>query len=669
MRNIILTALVGVLSLVSEVGLAQPAADQCAQESQYNVGAGIYDITGPAAEEGMMGYGMLNQKTAGISTRLWARAFVVESPCNHKRVVFVNTDLGMVFQGVKQEVIKRLQEKQQNDTYDFDNVLLTATHTHSGPGGFSTDIFYNLTTLGFSKKNFNTIVDGIVAAILRAEENLAPATIKVAQGELKGINFNRSPQSYLLNPENERAKYAGDVDTTMTLIRFDRLDGTPIGIINWFPIHGVSMNNKNHLISSDNKGYAELQFEKDYRSDYGPTAFVAAFAQSNAGDVSPNEYGHEGGSGAEGIADVIKAGEPQYQKAKALFAAAKTPVSGGVDYRHEFVDFNSLKVDLNYTDGYLERTCPGAIGVSMLAGTADGEGYGKQGVSCDDISSVFSELVCEMVTTTCQGVKPIAVSTGSKSPPWTPTTVPMQIIKIGQLVITAPPVEVTTMVGRRIKESVAKILPQSPKPVVVMSALSNAYAGYVTTHEEYQLQRYEGASTHFGPWEAAGLQQEFDKLAKALVNGLDVVSAPAPANLYGTLNNYQPGVIYDDKPWDGEFGDVALDVKRTYHPGDTVTAQFWGGHPKNNFHTQGTFMAVEKSVGDHWETIRHDWDFDTEYHWQRHGFADSLITVIWRMPKDVAPGRYRLVQYGDWKSGWTHNVSPYVGYSSVFEVL
>ena len=30
----------------------------------------------------------------------------------------------------------------------------------------------------------------------------------------------------------------------------------------WFPVHCTSMNNTNHLISSDNKGYAAQMFEK-----------------------------------------------------------------------------------------------------------------------------------------------------------------------------------------------------------------------------------------------------------------------------------------------------------------------------------------------------------------------------------------------------------------------
>lgn len=640
-------------------------ADQCSANTTFNVGAGVYDITGPAAEEGMMGYGMLRQQTAGIYQRLWARAFVIESPCNGKRVVFVNADLGQVFQGVKQQVVKKLQEK-FGKQYDDKNVLLTATHTHSGPGGYSTYKFYNITTWGFDRTHFDTLVEGIVAAIERAQNNLTPARIRMASGELKGISHNRSPQSYLLNPEKERARYDGDTDTQMTLLRFDSLDGKPIGMINWFPLHGVSMNNKNHLINGDNKGYAEYLFEKDFNSDYGPHSFVAAFAQANAGDVSPNLYGHEGGEGLEGLKAAENAGKPQYEKAKTLYETASQAVNGGVDFRHEFAAMDNVTVQGQYTDGTIQHTCPAAIGVSMLAGTQDGEGLGKQGLSCDNVTSTIPYLVCEMTTTVCQGAKPIAVTTGTKRPPWTPNILPLQLFQIGNMSIIAAPVELTTMTGRHIREAVTAELPQNAH--VVISALSNAYAGYVATNAEYDLQRYEGASTHFGPWEQAALSQEFAKLAHAMVNGLPVADGPMPPDLLDSKINLQPGVLFDDKPPMVQFGTVHQDVNRVYRAGDTVQVVFWGGHPKNNYHTQDTFLEVQHFENGAWKTIRRDNDWDTEYHWARSGVSYSLITIVWRTPTDLPKGQYRIIHHGDWKSGWSRKIYPYVGYSSGFTV-
>jgi neutral ceramidase len=576
----------------------------------------------------------------------------------------VNADLGQLFLGIKQKVVETLKAK-YGDMYTDANVTIAATHQHSGPGGYSTYTLYNLTTFGFNRRNFNTIIDGIVAAIDQAHQSMQPGQIRIASGELTGISFNRSPQAYMSNPENERQLYHADVDTTMTLVRFDTVDGQPIGIITWFPVHGTSMNNKNHMINGDNKGYAEYLFEKDFSS-----RFVAAFAQSNAGDVSPNQYGHEGGSGDEGLLAVEAAGRPQYERAKALYQAATQVVTGGVDYRHQFVDMDNFTVAPEFTDGIPRFTCPASVGISMLAGTQDGAGFGRQGVKCDNLDSVFAYLYCEHVTTPCQGVKPIAVSTGEKLPhPWTPNRLPMQVLKIGNLIIGAAPFELTTMTGRRMISAMKQQLPADVPYQIVLSALANAYSGYVATREEYQLQRYEGASTHFGPWTEAALRHVFAGLTSALMNGLAVPAGQMPDDLSGVQLSFQTDVFFDDKPLWVQFGDVHQQVKPAYHPGEKVEVVFWGGHPKNNFRIQSTFLEVQRFENGQWKTIRTDNDWDTEYHWKRNGISYSLVTIIWRIPKDILPGKYRILHNGDKKSMWTYRISPYQGQSATFIVM
>lgn len=640
-------------------------ANSCFNSKNFLIGAGIYDITGPAAEVGMMGYGMAHQRTAGISQRQWARAFVIESPCNGKRIVFVNTDLALVFQANKEYVIKKLQAK-YGKKYTHDNVVITATHTHSVPGGYSTYALYNLTTFGFKRDNFNAIVNGIVNAIERAEANIQPATIKIATGFLPNISYNRSPDAYLKNQASERMNYADNVDTEMTVLRFDSLSGAPIGMINWFPIHGVSLNNKNTLISGDNKGIAEYLFEKDFHSDYGPHAFVAAFAQSHAGDVSPNPYGQSGKCNTEGLIEAEKVGRAQYNKAKELYDNASTYLTGAVDFRHTFVAMNQIEIKNQYTDGVTRYTCPAAIGFSMLAGTQDGEGIGKQGITCSEVTNIFSAFLCELITTPCQREKPIVVSTGTKSPlPWTPQILPLQIMKIGNVSILAAPFELTTMSGRRLRNSVQGILKQDH---VIIAGLSNAYAGYVVTNEEYALQRYEAASTHFGPWQQAALQQEFDKLATALLLDKPALQGPTPHDLLDEQVDLQPTVWWDDKPIGVNFGSLHQDVKTHYLPNEIVEVSFWGGHPNNNLRTQGSFLEIQQFINNQWKAIRYDRDLDTEYHWIRNGVSYSIIKIIWRIPANIDKGTYRIVHYGDWKSGWTKEITAYTGYSSAFMI-
>jgi neutral ceramidase len=46
--------------------------------------------------------------------------------------------------------------------YNEQNVMLSGTHTHSGPGGYLVDLLFDLNTLGFVEQTFNAHLDGIV---------------------------------------------------------------------------------------------------------------------------------------------------------------------------------------------------------------------------------------------------------------------------------------------------------------------------------------------------------------------------------------------------------------------------------------------------------------------------------------------------------------------------
>lgn len=46
---------------------------------------------------------------------------------------------------------------------------------------------------------------------------------------------------------------------------------------------------------------------------------------------------------------------------------------------------------------------------------------------------------------------------------------------------------------------VMQVQPSWGNVTLVIAGLTNTYSSYVTTYEEYQAQRYEGASTIFGP--------------------------------------------------------------------------------------------------------------------------------------------------------------------------
>jgi neutral ceramidase len=653
----------------SEQGLG----GSCAGQQSFLIGSGIHDITGPAAEVGMLGYVELEQQTAGIHQRLRSRAFVIASPCNGKRVAVVTADLGMMFQGVKQQVVQRLRAT-YGPLYSDDNVLLSATHTHSGPGGFSHYALYNLSTFGFVPQNFEAIVEGIYQSIVRAHEHLAPGRITLAAGDLLDASRNRSPDAYLLNPPEERARYAYDTDKRMTLLRFTRDTGVEVGLLNWFAVHATSMGMQYRYISGDNKGYAAYLFEKSKGTRYdAEDTFVAAFAQGNEGDVTPNINGGEDGGGRDDFESTEMSGRKQYERAASLYASATTPLTGGVDYRHVYVAMDDVEVAPAFTGGMAQHTCPAAIGISMLAGAEDGPGVGGEGATCAAMHGLVSAFTCTTTTTPCQAEKPIALRMGAMKPfPWSPEVLPLQLVTVGNVALVAVPFELTTMAGRRLRETVREQLAPAGVTEVVIAGLSNAYSGYIATREEYARQEYEGASTHFGPWTLAALQQQFDALARALREGSALPPGPTPRDLCQQQTQLRPGVLFDDKPLRSDFGDVLVDAHPSYARGDTARVSFWGGHPKNDLHLQGTYLRVQRRVGLLWQDVAYDWDWETKYTWRRAyclpTLACSHVIIEWNIPPDAAPGTYRIVHEGDWKSGWDGRVRPYRGTSRTFTV-
>ncbi|MDF1795277.1 MAG: neutral/alkaline ceramidase [Coxiellaceae bacterium] len=668
-----------ILALSSLLFFTAPVwAQSNADANPYLIGAGIYDVTGPAAEIDMMGYARQEQKDTGIHSRLWSRAFIISDRQTNKRVVFVSADLGMIFQSVKQGVVAALHKK-YGDLYNDNNVLLSATHTHSGPGGFAYRALFNITVMGFDKQNYDAVVNGIVQSIERADINLQPGHILVNRGDLLNANGNRSGLAYLKNPEKERARYAYNVDKNMTLLKLVNADGKAIGMINWFPVHGVSMSPKNTLISGDNKGYASYLFEQKQHADYGQAkTFVAAFAQANEGDVTPNIFGQtfDGQCLTFQCGDWRRTktiGQRQYDKAQQLFDNATEQVTGPIDYRHTYVDMDHQTVTAEFTDGKTETTCPSALGYSFAAGTTDGPGPSifhqgtlKGNIFIDALGGIISGPSASQKK--CQLPKPILLAVGLNKPyAWVPHNMPVQILRIGNVAILAAPGEMTTMSGRRLREQMQKVL-QPEIQHVVIAGLANSYAGYIADPDEYLQQNYEGGFTAFGRWTLPAYQQAFTRLGLAMKQGKSVDAGPTPEDLHAHQISMIPKVLFDDKPPSKKFGAVVQDALFYYDPGFNAVVTFWGGDPRNSLETMKGFLEVQHLVNKQWQTIRHDWDWDTMYHWQRVGMSYSRITIVWHIAPDTPAGTYRIVHHGHYKNGWNGKIMAYSGMSQAFTV-
>jgi hypothetical protein len=103
--------------------------------------------------------------------------------------------------------------------------------------------------------------------------------------------------------------------------------------------------------------------------------------------------------------------------------------------------------------------------------------------------------------------------------PWVPQVLPVQLFCIGALAIVGIPAEPTTVSGRRLRAAALSALASHGTRKVIINGYANAYAAYVTTYEEYQLQHYEAASTLFGQWTLAAWCTELRALAREVAGG------------------------------------------------------------------------------------------------------------------------------------------------------
>ena len=66
--------------------------------------------------------------------------------------------------------------------YTEENVAISGTHTHAGPGGYLQYLVYSVTSLGFVKQSFDVIADAIEQSIIQAHNNLKPGSILINIG-------------------------------------------------------------------------------------------------------------------------------------------------------------------------------------------------------------------------------------------------------------------------------------------------------------------------------------------------------------------------------------------------------------------------------------------------------------------------------------------------------
>lgn len=378
--------------------------------------------------------------------------------------------------------------------------------------------------------------------------------------------------------------------------------------------------------------------------------------------------------------------------------STKVRGSSAVTSFHTFKDLSDFTFRDPFKPDREVSSCAAALGFSFAGGTTDGPGlfdFTQNGTDGPSQSNPLWYLVRGLLhdptpkQRACHHPKTILLDVGAMDIPypWSPNIVDMQLLRAGQLIIIAAASETTTMAGRRWKEAVARSAEEQlgvDEPIVVLGGPSNSYVHYMTTEEEYGIQRYEGGSTLHGPHTLAAHVNVTLTYLPSLSNETvsEVPPGPdPPINIEKSLNFISP-VIMDGTPLGKAFGAVVSSHEEgaTFGPGDIVSTKFIGANPRNNFRLESTFAAVEyqRPGSNEWVQVRSDADWNLVYRWDRKNtvLGISEVTIEWMIedeyysignPRKLEAGTYRMRYYGDAKQ-WSGRITAFEGIGPTFNV-
>jgi neutral ceramidase len=485
-------------------------------------GAGSVDIT-PAPGYPMAGHSFAGRFSRGRWMRLRARAFYFRDR-GGSSVALVSCDLFAISAGLQEMVAAKLHPRPGKlhprppgePVWDISptNLVLVATHTHQGPGGFMSNEFYN----GFASPYpghdpvlFNTLAERIAeavrAAVKDAEGHPGGATLAVRRGTME-LTRNRAIEAFALNPSDVKdavlragppAPLPGGctsapdwyaprclryraVDSTLTTIDIERPGQGAVATLVFFSAHPTVLAHDASFYSPDFTGWAMAELER--RS--GNTAFVAGWFNGTDGDVSARWEKRD-------AAEVRELGR---KLVGAIDTLRSRPAA--------FVEDDSAVVIAR------RRTVPRrgfcktkpTPGVATLGGAEDGRfvtfdmGWRERSRRGPGLKPPESPDPAQCGKEPSLGLKGTFVDlTDVLGPPRQfPREVPVSLVEIGRVIIAGVPVEMTTVMGLRVKQAID---PDGRRlPIVVGPA--NEYFEYVASPDEYSFQDYVGASTLFG---------------------------------------------------------------------------------------------------------------------------------------------------------------------------
>ncbi len=642
-------------------------------------GFATQDITPPPGV-GMSAFSADSRQAVGFRQRLYARAIVLEDDSG-ERLALVVVDLGMVSLVLHRRVADRILRSGAG--IGADRLLLTATHTHSGPGNFFAADGYNANAgrfAGFDPVVTDFLIDGIAGAIEDAASDLQPAEAGWRFEPVWDFTYNRSYEAYerntsprvTVNPGVARPLDQQAVDSTFALFRVDRWDlqwenCAPRGAYGVFAIHSSNIPASNNLFDADIHGVIARAVEDHIRRARSGAAGSAAggsayflIAQGAHGDVGANlrdpvpcryyrflperrpsgprtlpapEAWRAPLAEVESCLDETRLEVDSLAwalggRAAGIFDRAAAGLSSELSIGRAFTTVN-----LRTYTGPHQICWPPRIGASGVGGAE--KGYirtWKQRVFFFSLNFVEGGSAARATPEGCFGHKKVQLGVLIKE--YTlPQVFHLGVYRVGDVLIGSVPVEPTTEVGALIRE---RILGSGPAGVdrALAVGLANGYGSYVASAQEYEAQYYEGGSTLYGPNTAEMLAEELGQLAASLRSGSPTVRVDHALAFHAA----SPTHFWAPRPIPVGFRREVLDVACG---GDEVRVRWTDLRPGTLIPADGPIVEIERESAGQWGLLADDASPEV----QVRAVAARGETYVWEarwVPTSVPAGDYRL---------------------------
>jgi len=433
------------LCLLSWMLFACPTA-VADEATGFRAGAAMIDISPPLGE--LVVGGFVPFPANEIHDPLHSKCLVLDDGTTRLAIVICD-NLG-ISRDVYDEARKLIAEQSK---IPADQILMAATHTHSA-------------TRASSAKYRPRVVAGIVASVNMAIRNLAPAQIGWGGIDEPGEVFNRrwhvnNPEiarnpfggvdKVRMNPPRGNAaliKPAGPIDPEVSFLSVRTPDGQPIALLANYSLHYVGGVNKGD-VSADYFGIFSNRISKLLGAQSVQPPFVGMMSNGTSGDI--NNINFRGGSGRryERYEKMTEVAEKIANRVRQANTEVKFTSVVKLGSMNRDLKLKTRKPDQKIKDWFRE----------VMAKTEEAEKYHR-----------YERTYAQRVKKLDEGPDEI--------------TVPLQVMRIGDLSIAAIPFETFAETGLKIKE-------KSPFADTFTIELANDSRGYLPTPRQHALGGYE----------------------------------------------------------------------------------------------------------------------------------------------------------------------------------